>query len=245
MNETQSAANTGDPSPNNIGALWPDPLTQFTSYLVSNGFDPNKDYFGDLRTDEKWDEGGKEYPYLNGLKRIAFSNRGGVQSVRSDIVKVPSVNVDAKGMTPDCIAAVTVTYSFKDGTSFAGSADASYKAHKAPFSLHLVAIAESKAEARAIRRAFNISQVAKEEIGSSHEEEDRSNEKISDTQLEGIKNLARRKQLGQKDVLKLIKRDDLANISELTHAEAVATLKAVNSYKPKPKQVEVPATKEV
>jgi hypothetical protein len=220
------------------------PVVPIPNYGTINSFDYKKDYFAELRSDEKWSEDGREYPYLKGLRRLAHSNRSGVQAVDSVIVKVPSVNIDSKGATPDCIAAVTVTYTFRDGTRFAGSADASYKAHDKPFSLHLVAIAESKAEARAIRRAFNISQVAKEEIGSSHKEEDRSNEPISDAQLAGIKKIAKRKKLGQAAVLELLKRSDLKSIDELTFSEGVAALKAVNSYKPKPKAAEVPASKE-
>jgi hypothetical protein len=213
--------------------------------FVSSPFDPEHDYFEDLKSDEKWNEGEREYPYLKGLKRIALSNRGGVRRVDSEVVKAPSVNTTgSKGEAPDCIAAVTVTYHFNDGTAFAGSADASYKAHVAPFNLHLVAVAESKAEARAIRRAFNISQVAKEEMGSSRQEEDRSNEPISDVQIEGIKKIAKRKGLGPKAVLGLIKRTDISGIENLTRSEAVAALKAVNAYKPKPPAAEVPASKE-
>lgn len=204
---------------------------------INTDFDPQKDYFDDLKDNEKWSEGGREYPYLKGLKRLAHTNRGGVKEVRSNIVKVPSVDSTGdKGSNPDCIAAVTISYYFGDGTVFEGSADASFKAHKSPYNLHLVATAESKAEARAIRRALNIAQVAKEEMGSGDEtiEEDRSDEPISDVQIEGIKSIAKRKKLGPKGVLNLIKRDDIADISELTHAEGILALKAVNKYKPKP-----------
>lgn len=215
---------------------------------IVNPFDPDKDYFAELKDDEKWSEDGKEYPYLKGLKRIAFTNRGGVLSIESNVVKVPSVGTSGgKGEKPDCIAAVTIRYIFKDGTSFDGSADASYKAHSAPYNLHLVAIAESKAEARAIRRAFNIAQVSKEEVGSADEfqEENRDNEPISDTQLEGIKTIAQRKKLGRKEVCKLIGREDLeGDLKKLTFAEGRKALKAINSYKPKPKKAEVPASKE-
>lgn len=211
--------------------------------VAPGAFDPSKDYFADLKEDEKWSENGKEYPYLRGLKRLAHTNRGGVRAVRSTVVKVPSVGTTHDKEKPDCIAAVTISYTFKDGTEFQGSADASYKAHSAPFNLHLVAIAESKAEARAIRRAFNISQVSKEEVGSNTEE-DRSKEPIQDTQIAGIKSIAKRKKLSQKAVLALVKREDLERIEQLNFGEAVRALKAVNSFKPKPKPVEVPASKE-
>ncbi len=201
---------------------------------VTNPFDPKKDYIKELNSDEKWEENGKIYPYLRGLKRLAHENRGGIREIRSVPVKVPSVNsAGGKGEIPDCIAACTIAYYFYDGTVFEGSADASYKAHKAPFNKHLLATAEAKAESRAIRRAFNISQCAKEEMGSGDDESNRDNEPINDTQLEGIKRNARRKKLSQKEVLKLIKREELGDINKLTNAEAIKALKAVNSYKPK------------
>ena len=206
---------------------------------VTNPFDPKKDYLAELSSNEKWEENGKVYPYLKGLKRLAHEHRGGIRAIRSVPVKVPSVNLTgAKSEVPDCIAACTVTYVFNDGTSFSGSADASYKAHKAPFNLHLLALAESKAEARAIRRAFNISQCAKEEIGGGDDDDNRDNEPINDTQLEGLKRNARRKKLSQNDVLKLIKREDLGDIKKLTQAEAIKALKAVNRFKPKEVKVE-------
>ena len=202
---------------------------------IQNPFDPEKDYMGELTKDEKYEnDSGKTYPYLKGLKRIAHGHRGGIKEIRSIPIKVPSVNsTGTKGEVPDCIAACTVSYYFKDGTVFEGSADASYKAHKAPFNKHLLATAESKAEARAIRRAFNISQVAKEEMGGEDEDDNRDNEPINDTQIEGIRRIAKRKRLGQKEVLALVKRDDLEDIKQLTQAEAIKALKAVNSHKPK------------
>lgn len=210
---------------------------------LSNPFDPKKDYFAELTKDEKWDENGKEYPYLKGLKRLAHEHRGGIQSVRSVPVKVPSVNsTGAKGEIPDCIAACTVAYYFNDGTVFEGSADASYKAHKAPYNLHLLAVAEAKAEARAIRRAFNIHQVAKEEMGGkgTWQEEDRNDEPINDTQVAGIKRIAKRKRLSQKDVLRLVKRPELDSIENLTKGEGIKALQIVNKAKatPLPEEVE-------
>lgn len=208
-------------------------------------FDPAHDYFDDLADDEKYkDDKGREYPYLRGLQRLAHRNRGGVVRVDSQVVKAPSVNSYAEvgerdvASAPDCIAAVTVTYYFRDGTQFSGSADASYKAHEAPFNLHLTAVAESKAEARAIRRAFNISKVSKEEIGSPNDVVgDPDNVPITDAQIQGINKVAARKGLtGEAEILKVIKREDLSEISELTSAEARDALKAINKYKPKAKK---------
>lgn len=199
---------------------------------INPGFSPYHDYFSDLNSDEKYTDSksNKEYPYLKGLKRLAFTNRGGIKAIRSKVVKVPSVGL-IDGGTPDCIAAVTIAIEFNDGTTFEGSADASYKAHKAPFNLHLLATAESKAEARAIRRAFNIGQCSKEEMGSEEDESEKG--PINDAQIQGIKKIAKRKQLGQTAVLKLVGREDLSDIKELTALEGRMALKAITRYKPK------------
>lgn len=213
---------------------------------IENPFDPKHDYFEDLKSSEKYvdNKTGAEYPFLKGLIRLAHNNRGGVQRVDSVIAKVPSLEtrkeyeLDEKGnreviaeTKPDCIAAVTVTYYFKDGTTFSGSADASYKAHDAPYNLHLTAVAESKAEARAIRRALMITKVAKEEIGEAEVVGDPDDGPITDTQLAYIRKTAKRKKLSQTDVLKMIKREDLSDITQLTSEEARKALKAIDKKK--------------
>lgn len=203
-------------------------------------FDVEIDYFEKLKPSEKWTDtkSGREYPYFKGLARLAHTYRGGVKSVRSKIIKVPSVNsstvIDADGEkivnAPDCIAAVTVSYEFNDGTTFEGSADASFKAHDAPFNLHLTAVAESKAASRAIRSAFMISNVAKEEIGDVSMIADDSNDPASDAQVEAIRNLAKRKKLSKADVLKMSKSDS-DTIEGLTKAEATKAIKAIQRKK--------------
>ena len=96
--------------------------------------------------------------------------------------------------------------------------------------MHLTAVAEAKAEARAIRRAFMITNVAKEEIGSPVVGEP-DDGPITDTQLNAIRNLAKRKKLGKADVLKMVKRTDLTDLNDLTSEEGRLALKKVNSAK--------------
>ena len=199
--------------------------------MTVSTFDPTRDYFEDLKESEKYkDDKGREYPLLKGLIRLAHTNRGGVKEVRSHIVKAPSLN-KSDDSQPDCIAAVTVSYYFNDGTVFEGSADASFKAHDAPFNLHLTAGAESKAAARAIRSAFMITAVSKEEIGSAHVAGDPDSGPINDAQINAIRKIAKRKRLSQKDVLGLVGRKDLSDITELTAAEGRKAMQSVNRAK--------------
>jgi len=175
-------------------------------------FDAAKDYFAELKESEKH-EG--EYPLLKGLQRLAHTYRGGIRSTSSEIVRAQTD-----------IAAVTFTVTFNDSTTFSGAADATPAAHKKPFNLHLVAVAESKAESRALRRAFNISKVAFEEIGQVAGDPD--GEKITSAQLNGLQKVAERKGYTHLEVLKLIKQEKLGELAKLNSAQAREALKALN-----------------
>jgi hypothetical protein len=189
-------------------------------------FDVEVDYFEKLKSSEKWTDtkSGREYPYFKGLARLAHTYRRGNSLTTLDSEGEAITNA------PDCIAAVTVSYEFNDGTIFEGSADASFKAHVAPFNLHLTAVAESKAASRAIRSAFMISNVAKEEIGDASMIADDSNDPISDAQIEAIRNLAKRKKLSKAVVLKMSK-SEAESIEGFTKSEATLVIKAINRKK--------------
>jgi len=188
-----------------------------------NPFVPGHDYTEDLKPSETFEKQGTPCVLLRGLQRLAHSNRGGVKAVYSDIKNTPARD--------NPIASVTVQYEFHDGTRFAGSADATPAAHDKPYSLHLVAVAEAKAEARALRRAFNISRVSAEEVGSAPVAGgDTDNDPIKDETIQGIRVVAKRKNVDAGQVLKLVKRT-VADLSELTQAEGRTLMKKLNSKK--------------
>lgn len=186
-------------------------------------FDPTYNYFGDLKGDELLRKEGKEYPRLKGLQRLAHQNRGGVKAVFSNIICTP-----AKG---NKIASVTIQYVFGDGTQFSGSADATDAAHDKPYNLHLVAVAESKAEARALRRAFNISVVSADEIGSVDPAPiaGPDNGPIQDVQIKGIRKVGKLAGLNDTEILELIGTDK--PLEELSEDEGRKLMKALNKYR--------------
>jgi len=190
---------------------------------IENPFDSTHDYTADLKSSETFEKDGTPCVLLRGLQRLAHANRGGVKAVYSNVLSVPARD--------NPIAAVTVQYEFYDGTKFSGSADATPAAHDKPYSLHLVAVAEAKAEARALRRAFNISRVSAEEVGSVPVAGgDTDGDQIKDVIIQGIKVVAKRKNISFNNVLKLVKRD-VAELSELTQAEGRTLMKKLNSKK--------------
>ncbi len=186
-----------------------------------------KDYLKELTDDELWKG---EYPLLRGLQRLAHER--GIKAIISDVRMVPSKE--------SRIAAVTVTVEFKDGTIFSGSADAKYSAHTDPFRDHLTALADSKAEARAYRRAFNISKASKEECGEIPAGGDPDNTPIADSQIEGIKNMANQRKLTVVEAVKLVGIEK--EIEDLTGKEARDVIRALNKYKPKRKKETTKAT---
>jgi len=193
--------------------------------IISNPFNPSKDYVEELRKDELFEKDGIHGVLLRGLQRLAHNNRGGVLSVYSNIEHTPAID--------NPIASVTVQYCFRDGTTFAGSADATTEAHKEPYSLHLVAVAESKAEARALRRAFNISRVSFEEIGSAPVAGGNTdNDPITAQTIKGITVVGKRKGLEPSEILKMSGRN-ITDLSELTQIEGRNLMKKLSTKKVK------------
>ena len=192
---------------------------------LENPFNPQKDYTKDLADSEMFEKDGVQCVALRGLQRLAHNNRGGVRGVQSMVNHTPARD--------NPIASVTVAYSFMDGTVFSGSADATPSAHKKPFSLHLVAVAEAKAEARALRRAFNICRVSAEELGSVEVAGGNTDaEPVTSQTLRGIRVVAKRKGIGPEDVLKLAGKN-ITDLAMLTQEQGRTLMKKLNAKKVK------------
>jgi hypothetical protein len=186
-------------------------------------FDPNIDYFAKLKSSEIYtDDDSKSFVFLRGLQRLARER--GIKSIDSVVAASPTSGAP--------IAAVTIKYTFDDGRSYAGSADASMKNTDAPYNLHLVAVAESKAEARALRRAFGIAECSYEELGVNANPD---NKPISDTQIRAIRGVAERKSMSDAAILALIGLGPDASLNSLTKADGKEVMKKLNKAKRKVK----------
>lgn len=182
-------------------------------------FDINHNYVEDLKKNEIYEKDGDQFVYLRGLKRLAAER--GIKRTSSKVVQAPAVEHP--------VAVVTYGYEFEDGVYYEASADAHQKNTKPEMAIYLTAIAESRAAARALRDAFNISLCSVEEIGSV---ESRDNDPIDDMQVQGIKVLAKRKGLNSSEILGLIGKNDVS-LEDLTKAEGREIMKKLNSYKKK------------
>lgn len=201
-------------------------MTIAATKVIENPFDRETNYLDTLKKGEFLEKDGKKFPRLCGLQRLAHSNRGGVKHV---LVGDPQFVVGQNST----LAMARIEYHFYDGSIFSGMADASSLAHKEPYSLHLVALSESKAEARALRRAFNISAVSAEEIGSAPIA-GVDNGPIEDAQISGINMLRKRKGLNEQEALDLIK-SAAGSVRELDAEKGRELMKSLNKVKKKTK----------
>ena len=115
------------------------------------------------------DDKGNGYPTLNGMRRITLLILGNV--VRSGPVHV----VSNPPVSSYCIYEIELD----DGTVYGATADACIDNISGNYSIYPTAIAESRAEARAYRKALLLRTASAEEI--------KGNEKAFNTVLESVK----------------------------------------------------------
>ena len=130
------------------------------------------------------------------------------------------------------------TAHFADATSHVGAADASPKNTDGAYANYLTAIAESRAEARALRKALRISTVSSEEIAFSNPAaiESTPTSPISGAVIKAIELMCKNKKISLVDLIEnIIKNKDralrISQLSELTTSEGQEALKWLNSKK--------------
>jgi len=109
-----------------------------------------------LNDDEKYDK----YPLANGLRRLTELLIGDIVGVTSQVVEAPTAMNGHR-------ATVTVELHIENGNRtfvYAGSADAWTENCSPPYDKFPVAMAESRAEGRALRRALKVNVATAEEM---------------------------------------------------------------------------------
>lgn len=181
-----------------------------------------------LREDEVGEsEEGKRVVYLVGLQRLA--REAGI--VESYPLKLDMTEAKDGSLITYCIYQTV----FSDGSKWGGAADVNHKNVKAPFSDYPVAVAESRAEARSLKKALGIKMLAAEEIiggvkisGSSKKKIDKNVVRAIQASLEevGVAPL-----VVLKKVLTSSRFKEVADLDELTAAEGVEVLSALDKEK--------------
>ena len=192
-------------------------------------------------TDDELDDGN---PNINGLRRVSQLVLGPILISRP---LNPSSNLDNESMgRASC--AYEVTFHWFDGTNrtFGGFAGAWEGNTDNDFQLFPEAMAETRAEGRALRKALNITKVCADELTSKDADEvsdkfanrsqyDTSEPTglIEDNQVNVINHLCNRLGISVEGTCTLAADRDIDNIRKLTKAEGAATIKLLSRYQSK------------
>lgn len=187
-----------------------------------------QDWQSMLQDNEKGKDGDTEFVYLKGLRRLAKMK--GIKRERHPIVCMTVLKKPTDG-TEYPFVQVSYEVEFNDGQIFSDVADAHTYNVEGVFSAYPTAMAATRAEARALRKALGIAMVAKEELGANPEQIASLRNERTSAQLKVIKNLMKTRSIhNQMDVIKnATTRKDVVDIDEFTFEEAKNAIKWLNS----------------
>jgi hypothetical protein len=181
-----------------------------------------------LEKEERGRIKGKDVVYLRGLRRLA--EKAGILSSTCVI------------MTPDPKLVQAVYHAtFDDGTTWVGTGDCSPKNSEEPYVNFPTSIAESRAEARCLKKALGISTLAAEEIGFESLEASPS-KSVDQSIIKAIESLCASKSIDAIEAIEAVVTDKdraikISELNQLTAAEgqaAMAWLNEQSARKPKP-----------
>lgn len=186
-----------------------------------------------LSDDEKIDGN----PTTDGLRRIfEIALNCTVINSTSDVVQSPDPQNEKRATVVHCLAYALNNLNdgspnYNDVRSVSGSADVYWGNCDKIYRNHPVAVAETRAEGRALRRALKLRKVvAAEEIAANVEDDVTGDNvgKISSNQISFIDVMAKRLNI---DVVKLLASMSLdKNIKALTHDNAVSIIRELSKH---------------
>lgn len=136
------------------------------------------------------DEIFNQMPKADGLRRLIEKLIGTIIGQYTDVITSPS---SINGSYATVKHKIDIKTRDNEFLHFEGAADVAYNTLVKPFNNHLVATAETKAEARAFKRALKIKTVTAEEIENTNTDSVTENNKdIDDTQIRCIDLIAGR-----------------------------------------------------
>jgi len=174
-------------------------------------------------------ESGKPCVLLRALQRL--SQQAGI--VESGPVTLQHVQQGTFGVF-QCIYEVK----FDDGTIWRGAGDCNRNNTEGKFANYPTAIAESRAEARALKKALGITMLAAEEIDLSAGAEVKPTQKVSSNIVSAIEKLVERNGLDTIVVIEKVlpdRVDSINTLSDLTVAEGQSVMAHLNDLPKKKK----------
>ena len=205
-----------DKEENNLENI-PDYGSEKWEEFVMRQFLPNELYEG-------------SYPTLNGMRRVALLMLGDI------VLSGPSMVISNLPNSSYCIYELE----FDNGRTFKAAADAHQENIQGSYSIYTTAIAESRAEARAYRKALLISTVSAEEVKGNEKAfhsviESKLDNKVSEYDETGKASsqqlaLIKTKCSQQKVDMDKFLESEGKNTESLTKSEAIELMKKLSSF---------------
>lgn len=167
----------------------------------------------------------------DGLRRVAELLLGEIVESESDVLQCPSPDNNFTAVVKH-----TVTFGYYNTHKqkiFTGVADAHAKNTDKPYDKYLTAVAETRAEGRALRRALGLKKPVADELSKVANEEEDDGTKITDFQIKTIKQICKRNNINVDSFINSGK-ESYANIEDVTHVKAGLMLQQLNKYQQKP-----------
>jgi hypothetical protein len=179
----------------------------------------------------EYDEAIDGNPTVDGLRRVTEVVLGQILETRTEIVQVPTKENQGRATA---VCTVTVMTHDNYTRTASGSGDAWHKNTDMPYSKFPVAMAETRAEGRALRRLLQLRKVvAAEELSDSLDDTTDYQQKISDNQVNFIEVFCKPDGRGLNiNVAKFINSDSktYSSIRELDHNTASACIQTLSGY---------------
>ena len=184
----------------------------------------NRGWFSRLKDDEigKDEETGEDFVYFKGLSRLVEE----AGKVSEEVTHTTFQVLTGSDNKYNIITQVFVRVFFNDGTSWIGAADA-HIANCRKYKVHPTAMAETRALARAYRRALGIYTVSYEET-ASEEDEGLMTDAITGPQVKLIETQIKKNKLNFNEVMRRITDREVYKAQDLTYKEAQALIKLLN-----------------
>jgi hypothetical protein len=192
--------------------------------LIPTTEDPGwTDWVLDQLTEDERIDG---YPKSDGLRRLTEKIVGTIVYQDTDVCHSPNM---VNGMCATVKHVIRLLTDDGDTLQFCGAVDVNQESLTRPFSIHLVATAETKAESRAFRRALKIKTNTAEEMGLSGSNgvkiEDEEPITIESSQIQAIHLLSKRLDI---NVEKFLEQEvQKTNLEKLSYLEATKCCKAL------------------
>lgn len=173
------------------------------------------------------DADGTKFVYIKGLRRLAKLR--GIKEEKHTFGNCFIWETKKKGAIPFVQMMYSVT--FQDGETYSDVADAHhYNIGNDDMAVYTTAIAATRAEARALRKALGIDLVSKEELSMQKAMGSELTGAIKAEQKTLINTLKKRAKItnNQEIIREVIQRDDVVSLDDITADEAQEVIKWLN-----------------